>query len=140
MDMKCIFCKIINRESEAEIIYEDQKVISFLDINPIHFGHILVVPKIHSVDFLSIPQDYLEPLIAASRLVTDAMVKSLKPDGYNIFANNGIAAGQSIFHFHLHITPRYFNDEIKFKLNLKKYGISEMKDFADKIRKNVTAK
>jgi histidine triad (HIT) family protein len=138
--MDCIFCNIISGKASAEIIYEDDKVMSFLDINPIHLGHILVVPKVHCVDFISIPEDYLHSLIHATRVVTEAMVRSLKPDGYNFFSNNGIAAGQSIFHFHLHITPRYFNDEIKFKLNLKKYRESEMKDFADKIRNELKAK
>lgn len=135
--MSCIFCDIISGKSPAEIIYEDDKVISFLDIKPIHFGHILVVPKGHYVDFLAIPEDNLHSLIHATRVVTDAIVKGLKPDGYNIFTNNGVAAGQSVFHFHMHITPRYFNDEIKFMLNLKNYKETEMKKFADKIRQEI---
>jgi histidine triad (HIT) family protein len=135
--MDCIFCKIIEREAPAEIIFEDEKVIAFLDIMPIHFGHILVVPKTHCRDFLDIPGDDLQSLINVTRVVTKALIQSLKPDGYNIFANNGKAAGQSIFHFHLHITPRYLKDEIHFKLNLKKYEASEMKNFADIIRKEI---
>lgn len=135
--MDCIFCDIILRKADAEIIYEDEKVLAFMDINPIHFGHVLVVPKIHCTDFLSIPEDYLNSIIHAGRIVTEALISSLKPDGYNLFTNNGIAAGQSVFHFHLHITPRYFNDEIKFKLNLKKYEETEMKKFADLIRGNI---
>lgn len=135
--MDCIFCNIIERKAKAEIIFENEKIISFLDINPIHLGHILVVPKMHCIDFLSIPEEYLNSLIHVTKIVTDAMVKSLKPDGYNLFSNNGNAAGQSIYHFHMHITPRYFNDEIKFKLNLKQYREAEMKDFAEKIRREV---
>ncbi|MGE5411346.1 MAG: HIT family protein [Clostridiales bacterium] len=135
--MDCIFCNIIERKAKAEIIFENEKIISFLDINPIHLGHILVVPKMHCIDFLSIPEEYLNPLIHVTKIVTDAMVKSLKPDGYNLFSNNGNAAGQSIYHFHMHITPRYFNDEIKFKLSLKQYRETEMKDFAEKIRREV---
>lgn len=132
--MKCVFCDIIERKSSAEIIYEDDKIISFLDIKPIHYGHILVIPKIHCTDFLSIPEDYLAPLILAARKVAGALNRSLKPDGYNFFANNGKAAGQSVFHFHLHITPRYFNDDIKFKLSLKDYNREQIKEFAEKIK------
>ena len=135
--MDCIFCKIIEKKAPAEIIFEDEKVIAFLDIKPIHFGHILVVPKTHCCDFLDIPGEDLHSLINVTRVVTKALIQSLNPDGYNIFANNGRAAGQSIFHFHMHITPRYFKDEIHFKLNLKKYEESEMKNFADIIRKEI---
>lgn len=135
--MNCIFCDIIAGKADAEIVFEDERIISFLDIKPIHFGHILVVPKTHSVDFLDIPENDLHALIHATRIVTDAMMKSLKPDGYNIFSNNGIAAGQSVYHFHMHITPRYFNDEIRFKLSLKEYKEREMKNFADKIRQEI---
>lgn len=135
--MDCIFCKIIERKAPAEIIFEDEKVIAFLDIKPIHFGHILVVPKIHCRDFLDIPGEDLHSLINGTRVITKALIQSLNPDGYNIFSNNGKAAGQSIFHFHMHITPRYFKDEIHFKLNLKKYEPTEMKNFAKMIREKI---
>jgi histidine triad (HIT) family protein len=135
--MDCVFCNIIERKAPAEIIYEDEKVIAFLDIKPIHFGHVLVVPKIHSKDFIDIPTEDLHSLINATRIIANALVKSLKPDGYNIFSNNGKAAGQSVFHFHMHITPRYFKDDIHFRLNLKKYEHDEMKDFAEMIKKEI---
>jgi histidine triad (HIT) family protein len=135
--MDCVFCKIVERKAPAEIIFEDEKVIAFLDIKPIHFGHILVVPKNHCHDFLDIPGEDLHSLINGTRIVTKALVQSLNPDGYNIFSNNGRAAGQSVFHFHMHITPRYFKDDIHFKLNLKKYEASEMKNFANMIRNRI---
>lgn len=138
--MNCIFCDIIEKKAPAEIIYEDEKVLAFLDIKPIHFGHILVVPKFHCTDFLEIPEEDLHSLIKVTRFVTEGLVKSLKPDGYNIFSNNGMAAGQSVFHFHMHITPRYFKDKIYFKLNLKNYKEREMKNFADIIRAEIKNK
>lgn len=138
--MNCVFCNIIERKAFAEIIFENEKVIAFLDIKPIHFGHILVVPKLHCTDFINIPDDDVKELVIGTKIITKALVDSLKPDGYNIFANNGKAAGQSIFHFHMHITPRYFKDAIQFKINLKDYKESEMKNFADLIRGKIDYK
>ncbi len=131
--MNCIFCDIIERKAPAEIIFEDDKVLAFLDIKPIHYGHILVVPKKHYSDLLEIPEDALCSIIKTAKMVTGALVKSLKPDGYNLFSNNGKAAGQSVFHFHMHITPRYFKDEIHFKLKLKDYKNTEMQNIASLI-------
>lgn len=136
--MNCIFCNIIERKAPAEIIFEDDKVLAFLDIKPIHYGHILVVPKKHCSDFLAIPEDVLSSLIIVTKKVTDAMVKSLKPDGYNLFSNNGKAAGQSVFHFHMHITPRYFKDDIHFKLKLKDYKNTEMQNIASLIKNEIS--
>lgn len=135
--MECNFCNIVNGVTKAEIIYEEEKVIAFLDIKPIHFGHILVIPKKHYTDFLQVSEEDQCAIMKAAHKVTDALVRSLKPDGYNLFSNNGRAAGQSVFHFHLHITPRYFNDQVKFNINLKEYAEEEMKRFAAKIRQEL---
>ena len=118
----CIFCKIISKEFPAEVLYENEHVISVLDINPIHFGHALILPKQHCKDFLDLPDDTYQYLLQAAKVVTQALVQSLKLEAYNIFSNNGTVAGQSVFHFHLHITPRYRGDKIRFVLNLKKYS------------------
>jgi len=136
--MNCIFCDIIERKAPAEIIFEDDKVLAFLDIKPIHYGHILVVPKMHCADFLEIPEDILCSLFKVTKTVTGAMIKSIKPDGYNLFSNNGKAAGQSVFHFHMHITPRYFKDDIHFKLKLKDYKNTEMQNIADMIKTEIS--
>jgi len=131
----CIFCKIISKEFPAEVLYENEHVISVLDINPIHFGHALILPKQHCKDFLDLPDDTYQSLLQAAKVVTQALVQSLKLEAYNIFSNNGTVAGQSVFHFHLHITPRYRGDKIRFVLNLKKYSDGEMKEYGTMIRK-----
>lgn len=135
--MSCIFCDIIEGKSKAEIIYEDENIISFLDIRPVNFGHALVIPKGHHKDFISVPEDELKYLIRGTQIVSRAIMDSLKPDGFNIVANNGTAAGQSVFHFHFHIIPRFMQDDFKFKPNLKSYESDSMKEFADKIRSSV---
>ncbi len=135
--MNCIFCDIIEGKSKAEIIYEDDNIISFLDIRPVNFGHALVIPKNHYKDFISVPEEELNYLIRGTKIMSHAIMESLKPDGFNIVANNGTAAGQSVFHFHFHIIPRFLSDDFKFKPNLKSYKSDSMKEFADKIRSSV---
>lgn len=131
----CVFCKIVSKEIPSEVLYENDKVLSVLDINPIHLGHALVIPKQHCNDFLDLPEETYHSIFQAAKIVTEALVKSLDLEGYNLFSNNGTIAGQSVFHFHLHITPRYRNDNIRFVLNLKKYSDGEMKQYGTIIRK-----
>ncbi|RPI66286.1 MAG: HIT family protein [Ignavibacteriales bacterium] len=134
--MKCIFCEIVNGNSPAEIIYENKSALAFLDINPMNFGHTLVIPKNHYSDFTSIPGEEISEVIYAVQKISAAVRKSLGADGYNIVSNNGEAAGQSVFHFHFHIIPRTYSD-IKVKFNLKKYQGSSIKEYADKIKKEL---
>jgi histidine triad (HIT) family protein len=136
--MDCIFCDIIQRKSPAEIIYEDEKVISFLDIRPINYGHTLVIPIKHYEDFISVPSDEMNAIINVTQNISEAVSKSLKADGFNIIANNGAAAGQRVFHFHFHIIPRYNTDKFHFRPILKNYSNGSMKEIADKIRSAVT--
>jgi histidine triad (HIT) family protein len=134
-DPSCIFCKIVRRESASEIIYESPRVMGILDIRPIHYGHALVIPKDHCRDFLSLQQEDLFDILDGSQRIAKALVESLGLDGFNIFSNNGRSAGQSVFHFHMHVVPRYSDDNIKFVLQLKRYAGTEMGIMAEKIRK-----
>ena len=136
--MECIFCKIVRHELPAEILFENDNVVAILDINPIHYGHALVIPKKHCTDFLHIPTSDLHNVLHATQVIADALVKSLSLVGFNIFSNNGKIAGQSVFHFHMHVTPRYPNDNIQFVLELKSYTGSSMKEYAELIRNQIT--
>ncbi len=138
--MNCIFCDIINHNANAEILFENEKVISFLDIRPVNYGHTLVIPKTHSENFLTVHEEDLQELIRVTQIMSGAIVKSLHPDGFNIVANNGTVAGQSVFHFHFHIIPRLKDDAFSFKPNLKSYNNGSMREFADKIRTKILAK
>ena len=133
----CIFCRIVQHKLPAEILYENPAVISILDINPIHYGHALVIPKTHYLDFLSIPEKDLHNVLHATQVVARAIVESLALEGFNIFSNNGKVAGQSIFHFHMHVTPRYADDNIKFVLKLKSYEAGMLPEFAKRIRDHI---
>ena len=133
----CIFCRIVSRKIPAEILYENEHVISFLDINPIHYGHALILPKQHCRDFLDLPPEAYHSILEAAKIVTKALVLSLNLEGYNLFSNNGPIAGQSVYHFHLHITPRYSDDNIRFVLKLKQYSDGEIKRYGALIRQHI---
>ncbi len=134
----CIFCKIIQGNAAAEVLYRTEQVVAILDINPIHFGHVLIIPRTHAETFLEVPEAELPELIHTVQLVSRAVVDALHPPGFNIFSNNGKAAGQSVFHFHFHVTPRYEDDNIQFVLKLKKYSAHEMAEYAARLRKHIT--
>lgn len=130
----CEFCSIISGDAPAEILLRNEHAIAILDIRPIHYGHVLVLPIRHVETFIDIPADECATLTGALQTVTRAIVKALRPPGFNVFSNNGKAAGQSVFHFHFHVTPRYPDDNIKFVLELKKYNHNEMSEYGGKIR------
>lgn len=139
--MACPFCEIIERKAHAEILYESPLSIAFLDVNPINFGHALVVSKEHYADFLELPPSSLEDVTTTLRLVAQAVVDAFHPAGFNIFNNNGSAAGQSVFHFHFHVAPRYEQDGLKIKPHLKVYQSPEqMAEYADRIRGKINFK
>jgi histidine triad (HIT) family protein len=134
--MKCIFCEIINGLAPAEILYEDDNVLAFLDINPMNFGHTLVIPKKHFTDLADMPKGLLSDTVSVVQDISLAVKNGLQADAYNLVVNNGEAAGQSVFHFHFHIIPRFHSD-VKMKFNLKKYSGSSIKEYAEKIKKEI---
>jgi histidine triad (HIT) family protein len=131
--MDCIFCDIVGRKAKAEILYENEDVMAFLDIRPVNYGHTLVIPKKHYKDFLSIPLNELNRLIKVSQLLAASIQSGLDAEGFNLIVNNGMSAGQTVFHFHFHIIPRFKND-FNFKPQFKNYENGDMKKFADKIK------
>lgn len=137
--MDCVFCRIVERSAPAEWLYENQDAIGILDKRPIHFGHALIIPKQHCRTFLELPTDAVEGVMEATSRVCQALVSGLQLEGFNIFCNNGKVAGQSVFHFHWHITPRYRDDNIRFELTLKQYPDGEMASYAQRIREHITS-
>jgi len=112
-DPDCIFCKILAGEIPARIVDEDERTIAFLDIAPATRGHALVIPRAHSADLLSVePEDLAAVALAAQRLAARAR-ESLGADGVNLINSCGTAAWQSVFHFHVHVIPRYSDDPLK---------------------------
>jgi histidine triad (HIT) family protein len=112
-DPDCIFCKIVAGELPARIVDEDERTIAFMDIAPATRGHALVIPRAHSVDLLSVdPEDLGAVVLAAQRLAKHA-TERLGADGVNLLNSCGQAAWQTVFHFHVHVIPRYADDPLR---------------------------
>ena len=104
---ECLFCKIINGEIPSLKVYEDEHVFAFMDIMPLTKGHTLLIPKTHCKDLFEMPEDVARNLYAAAPKVANAIKKAFQPAGMNTVNNNGATAGQTVFHYHLHLIPRY---------------------------------
>lgn len=127
---KCIFCEIINKRIPSKIVYENKKVLTFLDINPITKGHLLVIPKKHFESIYDIEDSYLEEIIIATKNISESLKKSLDATGINILHASGKDAQQSVGHFHIHIVPRYKDDNLDTwpKSNYKSENLEEIKE------------
>lgn len=131
--MDCIFCEIAQKKSPAEILFENEKFLAFLDINPINYGHTLVITKEHYDNFLTVPEKELSEITRLTQFLAGAVKRSLKADGFNIISNNGSSAGQTVYHFHYHIIPRFENDFL-MKPRTKEYDDNEIKQFSEQIK------
>ncbi len=112
-DADCLFCKIVAGEVPSTIVDEDERTISFMDINPATRGHALVVPREHSHDLLDVPDEDLAACTAAARRLARRASERLGADGVNLLNSCGRAAWQTVFHFHLHVIPRYADDPLR---------------------------
>ena len=131
----CIFCKIADGKIPAAKIYEDGKIISFLDIMPANKGHCLIVPKKHAQTLTEMGDEDLATLIKAAKKVASALSLSFGNGSFNIVMNNGKEAGQIVNHAHIHIIPRFQKDRLRLKWSHLKYEGDEIKEYAEKIRK-----
>ena len=109
----CIFCKIVAGELPAEKVDEDERTLAFMDINPWTRGHVLVIPKQHATDLGEIAEDELAACAAMAKRLALRQRDRLGADGVNLLNSFGAAAWQSVFHFHLHVIPRYEGDPLR---------------------------
>ena len=106
----CIFCKIAAGEIPSATLYEDEDFRVILDLGPASKGHALILPKQHYANLYELPDELAEKVIRLANKMVIAMTKALQCDGFNVVQNNGEAAGQTVFHFHMHLIPRYKDD------------------------------
>ena len=109
-DENCIFCKIANGEIPSKTLYEDEKFRAILDLGPATKGHALILPKDHYKNLYELPEDYAADAIKLAKKMMTQMTEKLGCEGFNLVQNNGELAGQTVFHFHMHMIPRYQND------------------------------
>jgi histidine triad (HIT) family protein len=117
--MSCVFCAIVAGDAPAIRVYEDDDYLAILDIRPIVRGHVLVIPKVHTVDLTDTPPSTVAEMIRIGQLIAKAARASeLAADGNNVVINDGKAAFQSVFHIHLHVAPRKSGDKLSFAKGL----------------------
>jgi histidine triad (HIT) family protein len=109
----CLFCMIVAGELPAEKVAEDERTVAFMDINPATRGHLLVVPRKHSRDLLDIEPDELCAVAQAAKRMAIRVHEALNADGVNLINSCGSAAWQTVFHFHVHVIPRYADDPLR---------------------------
>jgi histidine triad (HIT) family protein len=112
-DPDCLFCKIVAGEIPAQIVHEDDRTVAFMDINPGSRGHLLVVPRRHARDLLEIDQEDLAATMGAAQRMAARVGERLDADGVNLLNCCGSAAWQTVFHFHVHVIPRYDGDPLR---------------------------
>lgn len=112
-DENCIFCKIANGQIPSKTIYEDEEFRAILDLAPATKGHALILPKNHYANLFELPEETAKKAIVLAKKLGVRMVENLHADGFNLVQNNGEAAGQTVFHFHMHMIPRYKDDNQK---------------------------
>jgi histidine triad (HIT) family protein len=109
----CLFCKIVAGDVPATRVREDDRTIAFMDINPATRGHLLVIPRAHARDLLEVPPDDLAACLEAAKDLAGRLVERLEADGVNLINSCGAAAWQTVFHFHVHVIPRYEADPLR---------------------------
>ena len=112
-DPDCLFCKIVAGEIPATIVAQDERTVAFMDISPATRGHALVIPREHAADVLTIDPDDLQAVVVVAQRLAQRAREQLGADGVNLLNSSGRAAWQTVFHFHLHVIPRYEGDPLR---------------------------
>jgi histidine triad (HIT) family protein len=130
----CVFCKIRDGEIPSFKIYEDERTLCFMDINPLNSGHCLIVTKTHAPTLFEAEAEDLKAAIVTAKKVALALLRAVKPDGLNMLQANGAAAFQSVSHFHLHLIPRWTNDGRGFDWKLVPGDRAQILKVGERIR------
>lgn len=136
----CIFCKIVNGEIPAAKVFENEHVLAFLDITQVTKGHTLVIPKVHKENLFELTPEIARNLFEVVPAIANALKKEFDPIGLNTLNNNGEHAGQSVFHYHMHLLPRYGKGDgfgAVWKSNQSEYTFQMLADMAATINKQV---
>lgn len=136
----CLFCKIVEGEIPSAKVYEDDHVYAFMDISQVTTGHTLVIPKVHTRDIYETPADVAGELFARVPKIAQTIKETYNPVGMNLLNNNEIMAGQSVFHLHIHIIPRYSDEDgfdAKWITRNDEFSMEELKEIAEKISSSI---
>ena len=139
MSADCVFCKIRDGQSPAMKVYEDERTLVFMDINPLNAGHCLVVSKTHAATIWETSEADLAATITVAKRIALALREAAKPDGLNLLQANGAAAFQSVPHFHLHLIPRWNNDGKGFDWTLVPGDRAQIIQIGERVREALAA-
>ncbi len=137
--MDCIFCEIVAGEIPATKVYENEIILAFMDIAPVNPGHLLVIPKRHYRNIFDMPAAVGCQIMESAISLATAIREGFNPDGLNLFQSNEVAAFQTVFHFHLHLIPRWENDALRLPWQPGERDFEEIGKLADKIRQALPA-
>ena len=132
--MECIFCAIVDGKIPSAKVYENEHVFAFMDISPANPGHLLVIPKRHYRNIFDMPAEIASKIMEAAVPLATAIREALNPDGLNLFQSNEAAAFQTVFHFHLHLIPRWEGDPLRLPWRPSEGNIEEISNIATKIQ------
>lgn len=137
MSQDCIFCKIIAGDIPSFKVYEDDATLAFMDINPVHDGHILIIPKEHFANLFEVSDTALSATSTTAQKIARAAQKTLHPPGMNLLQCNGEAAKQSVLHFHMHVLPRQLDDGATLNWELVPGDMKRIESLAKRIASNL---
>lgn len=132
-DEDCIFCKLANGDIPTATVYEDEYLRAIMDAAPANKGHIIILPKSHAANIYELEDEYVSRAFVLAKKLAVALKKLTGCDGVNILQNNGEAAGQTVFHFHVHVIPRFKNDDCTIVWKPTSYEDGEASEVAKKI-------
>lgn len=136
----CVFCKIVAGQLPAAMVYEDARVVAFLDIAPLNKGHTLVVPRQHFFSITECPPDIQAAILQAASRIAAAMMRAVDADGFNLILSNGACAGQVVQHVHMHVVPRFPDDGVSLPSRSVAYdGDEEKQRIIAEVRKRIQA-
>lgn len=135
--MDCIFCAIAEDVIPATKVYEEDQILAFMDINPANPGHLLVIPKRHYRNIFDINAEMAGKIMQVGTQLANAIKTALNPDGLNLLQSSEPAAFQTVFHFHLHLIPRWEDDSLVLPWQPKQGDINKILEVADKIRQHI---
>jgi histidine triad (HIT) family protein len=133
----CIFCRIAEKEASANLIYEDEEVVAFLDIKPLNEGHTLVVPKKHYAFIYEVPDEEVAHLYTIAKRVAIAVKQGVNADGITIAQQNERGAGQDVFHVHVHVIPRYEGQRLPRFEDVREASRKKLDEVARKLKRYI---
>ena len=130
----CVFCRIVAKSIPATVVHEDEHTLAFMDIGQVNPGHVLVALKAHAENVYGLEEPQAAAVFIAVRRVARAIREAFKPEGLSIYQANGKPAGQTVFHFHIHLVPRHEGDGMAFTWPVKNPPREKLEDYAARIR------